>query len=91
MKKLNIIKAVEVGDAEFEITLSTGQTVNVSAMEDIAPGKAQFALDGGKSSRSMSLQRTLELVQTAELILLNADDLTELLNALSPDELQLMS
>jgi hypothetical protein len=91
MKKINIIRAVEVADAEFQITLPTGATVNVTAREVVAPGKARIALDGVKISLSIALQSALEQGQPAELVFMNADDLTELLNSLSHDELQLMS
>ena len=34
MNKLNGIKDVEVGDAEFQITMLTGETVNISAQRE---------------------------------------------------------
>lgn len=91
MKKLNIIKVVEVGDAEFQITLPTGGTVNVTAREVVAPGKARIALGGENISGSMTLQCALAKGQTAKLVLMNADDLTEMLNALSYNDIYLMS
>jgi hypothetical protein len=91
MKTFKIIKAVEIGDAEFQITLPTGGNVNVTAREDVPPGKARVTYGGGKISCDLSLHRALAMCQTAELVLMNADDLTELLNSLSYDELQLMS
>jgi hypothetical protein len=83
MNMPRIIKAVEMLDGVFELITISGATVTVTARENVAPDKVRLQLTGGKESRTLSWQHALAHKSSTTLFLMNADDLTELLDGLT--------
>ena len=90
MQILNIIRAVEIEEGVFEVSNKSGMVLTITAAENVAPGKGRLMLKGFPVGPQLSLRNISQTSKKHDLVLISADDLTDLLNELPDQALSLM-